>query len=291
VPGLEFAEVNDIASGDFTEALKGVDAVLHIACPLPGRKSVEETFKSAIDGTLNVIRQSQKAGVKKYIVTSSFGTLLSPTHMPAFHGLNIEESQWGETNEEEFEKNKEDKYYVYFSAKIKAEKALWDFASQHPDLKIATIHPGYVIGPYPKTFPLPTSVSGLGTNDFVYGIINKGEVPFAPNWIVDVRDVAKGHVLALEKLPTLPADDVKRFSINNVTQPWAKVAEYLKKKPELTDRIIPLEEIKPLPGVLSTLDNTRSKEVLGLKEYIPVEQTLDEAVAALLEVEKSFTKN
>jgi len=44
IPGLEFVEVNDIATGDFTEALKGVDAVIHVACPLPGRKSTEETF-------------------------------------------------------------------------------------------------------------------------------------------------------------------------------------------------------------------------------------------------------
>lgn len=38
-------KVDDIATGDFTEALKGVDAVVHIACPLPGRKDTEEIFK------------------------------------------------------------------------------------------------------------------------------------------------------------------------------------------------------------------------------------------------------
>ncbi|KAF8898048.1 hypothetical protein CPB84DRAFT_1709933, partial [Gymnopilus junonius] len=77
VPDLEFVKVDDIATGDFTEALKGVDAVVHIACPLPGRKDLEETFRSAIEGTLNVVRQAQKAGIKKFVVTSSFGTLLS----------------------------------------------------------------------------------------------------------------------------------------------------------------------------------------------------------------------
>jgi len=61
--------------------------------------------------------------------------------MPAFHGLNIDESQWGETDEEEYEKNKGDKYYVYFTAKIKAERALWDFAAQHSDINIVTSKP------------------------------------------------------------------------------------------------------------------------------------------------------
>ena len=43
--GLEFVKIDEVASDDFTDALKGVDAVLHLACVLPGRKSLDETFK------------------------------------------------------------------------------------------------------------------------------------------------------------------------------------------------------------------------------------------------------
>jgi hypothetical protein len=35
----------------------------------------------------------------------------------------------------------------------------------------------------------------MGTNDFIYQLINFGDLPFAPNWIVDMRDIACGHVL------------------------------------------------------------------------------------------------
>ncbi|KDR73145.1 hypothetical protein GALMADRAFT_228280 [Galerina marginata CBS 339.88] len=290
VPGLEFVQVDDIATGSFTEALKGVDAVIHIACPLPGRKDIDETFKSAIDGALNVVRQAQKAGVKKIVVTSSFGCLLSPTHIPAFHGLNLNETNWGVADDEEYEKNKEDKYYVYFTAKIKAEKAVWDFAAQHPELNVATVLPGYVVGPYPKTFPLPTSVATMGTNDFIHTVINKGDPPFAPNWIVDGRDVGKGHVRVLQQLP-LPETDVKRFIINGATYTWGQVATHLKKaKPEIADRIIALEDIKPLPGVLTTLDTTRAKEILGFTEFIPTEQTIEEGADDILELEKQWAK-
>jgi hypothetical protein len=74
----------------------------------------------------------------------------------------------------------------------------------------------------------------MGTNDFVNQLINLGNAPFAPNWIVDVHDVARGHVLALP----LPA------SVGNGRF------------------IIPLDKIPQaaLPGV----NTTKAKEALGL---------------------------
>lgn len=95
--GLEFVQIDDVATGDFTDALKGVDVVLHMACPLAGKKGLDETFQvcvllsdpfsssanstlyfqTAIDGTINVVRQAQKAGVKKIVATSSFGAVIS----------------------------------------------------------------------------------------------------------------------------------------------------------------------------------------------------------------------
>ncbi|KAG6805160.1 hypothetical protein H0H93_005502, partial [Arthromyces matolae] len=44
VPGLEFVGIDDIATGDFSEALKDVDAIVHVASPLPGRTSVDDTL-------------------------------------------------------------------------------------------------------------------------------------------------------------------------------------------------------------------------------------------------------
>ncbi|KAF8186246.1 hypothetical protein BJ912DRAFT_467506 [Pholiota molesta] len=288
-PGLEFVQIDDTATGDFTMALKGVDAVIHLAAALPGKRSIEETFSSAIEGTLNVVRQAQKAGVKKFVVTSSFGSLLSPTHMPAFHGLTFTEADWGTTTDEEFEQQKDNKYYVYFAAKLKAELALFDFAEEHPEIQVATVLPGYVLGPYTETFPLPTSVESMGTNDYVLGLLNKGEVPFAPNWFVDVRDVARGHVRALEQLPVASGRDAGRFIVSAQTYTWGKAAAYLKEaRADVRDRIVELDTINPLPGVLSNLDNTRSKKVLGLGEYYTPEESLEAAVDAVLKLEKHW---
>ncbi|KAF9479207.1 NAD(P)-binding protein [Pholiota conissans] len=288
-PGLEFVQIDDIATGDFTAALEGVDAVIHLAAALPGKRSIEETHASAIEGTLNVVRQAQKAGVKKFVVTGSFGSLLSPTHMPAFAGLTFTEADWGTTSDEEFEQQRDNKFYVYFAAKLKAELALWEFAEQHPDLQVATVLPGYVIGPYTETFPLPTNVESMGTNDYIHGLLNGGEVPFAPNWIVDVRDVARGHVRAFEELPNASGRKDGRFIVSYATYTWGKAAAYLKEtRPDVKDRIVPLDTINPLPGVLSNLDNSRTNKVLGMGEYYTVEQSLDAAVDAVLKLEKHW---
>ena len=80
--------------------------------------------------------------------------------MPAFHGLTFTEkgksaslarvlrikqatyhTDWGVTDDAEFEQQKDNKFYVYFTAKIKAETALWDFAHAHPELEVATSQP------------------------------------------------------------------------------------------------------------------------------------------------------
>ncbi|KAF8894219.1 hypothetical protein CPB84DRAFT_1783007 [Gymnopilus junonius] len=251
-PGLEFVRINDVATADFSEALKGVDAVMHIASPLAGRKDREETFRTAIQGTTNILPQAVKAGVKKVVATSSFGA-------PPQSGDHLTEEDWGEVTEEELEQNPDGPYYTYFTAKARAEKALLDFGKVHPELEVVSIIPGYVLGPYSRTFPLPTTVPALGTNEDVNRLINKGDIPFAPNWFVDVRDVAKAHILALEA-ENLPLDK-RRFIINAQTYTWKQAAEHLKKaKPEVRDRIVSLDgDVGSLPGPSSHLDSTRRR--------------------------------
>lgn len=63
VPGLEFVQIDDIATDDLTDALKGLSfpiydlgihfndrnldvyAVIHVAAPLPGRATLDQTFE------------------------------------------------------------------------------------------------------------------------------------------------------------------------------------------------------------------------------------------------------
>ncbi|KAG6834170.1 hypothetical protein H0H93_011452, partial [Arthromyces matolae] len=157
VPGLEFVRVDDVVSDDLSEALKDVYAVIHVASPLPGRASVAETLsvravilsppkkpfdlidhQTAISGTLHVLKETTKAGIKKAVITSSFGALLDPDLQSGFAGLTFDHKSWGAASREAAEAKSEDDYYVYVSSKILAEKAVWDYAKEHPELDVAT---------------------------------------------------------------------------------------------------------------------------------------------------------
>lgn len=130
----------------------------------------------------------------------------------------------------------------------------------------------------------------MGTNDLVLQVISNGEVPFAPNWVVDVRDASRGHVLALEGLPYANRDD-SRFIVNSCTYSWAMAAAHIKQaRPQLADSIVPLETINPLPGVLSNLDNTKSKTILKIGEYYTPEVSFEAAVDAVLMLQKKWAE-
>ncbi|RXW13236.1 hypothetical protein EST38_g12621 [Candolleomyces aberdarensis] len=281
VPGLEFVAIDDVATSDFTEALKGVHAVVHVAGSLPGRASAAETIETAVEGSLNVLRQGEKAGIEKFVVTSSFGATID-----SFAGLNITDSEWSPTTREDVLAHQEDSYYVYFASKALSEKAVWDFARENPKLDIATILPGFVYGPFAKHFPKPTSPSGFGTNGYLYLLINGGAPPVVPPYFVDVRDVAKAHVQALSIPPNTSVEE-KRFLVNAGLFDWKDAAKYLKKaKPELN--VVDPEKLSDFYGPPSTLDTTRAKEVLGFGEYIPFEKTLEDFVNDVTEIQKGW---
>jgi nucleoside-diphosphate-sugar epimerase len=48
---------------------------MHVAAPLPGKADAAGSIKTAVEGTLNVVRQAEKAGITKIVVTSTFGNM------------------------------------------------------------------------------------------------------------------------------------------------------------------------------------------------------------------------
>ncbi|KAF8992659.1 hypothetical protein BDQ17DRAFT_1546355 [Cyathus striatus] len=288
IPGIEFTRVDDIAKDDLSGALEGVDIIIHVASPLANKASPDDILSTAIEGTLHVVGQAEKAGIEKIVVTSSYVTLLHPSGEAAFSGITLTESNWGEVTIDETRSQAENPIFVYCGAKILAEKALWDFARHHPKLDIATILPGFVFGPYVPYFPYPSTAGvGLGTNSLPHAVIN-GVYPFPkvfPPYFVDVRDVAKAHVLAID-LPRAEPEE-KRFIVNWGNYTWKQAAEYLRKAhPSLTNVVDPAAYVEH-PGTLSTLDTSRSQKVLGL-EYISPEKTLNDFVENIKEVEKGW---
>ena len=86
----------------------------------------------------------------------------------------------------------------YFESKTRAELVAWDYVSKLPEgekFELATVCPSFVMGPVLKKGETGTSVG------FMRGALT-GAMPAVSTGhmqSVDVRDVAKCHVLAMEK--------------------------------------------------------------------------------------------
>jgi len=183
--------------------------------------------------------------------------------------------------------------FVYSTSKALADLAVRDYKCAHRDLDLTTIHPSYVYGPRGRgqAYNAPST----GTNWFIYTLIDgtpdrpvSGYDPAVrgPPLSVDVRDVARAHVLAL-KAP--PSDEVKRFVISSSRFTWVEAVEFLAQtRPELKGRLPIITGNEPPLELFAALDTSTTESVLGLKDYIKWQDTILDTVDDLLRVEKEL---
>jgi dihydroflavonol-4-reductase len=193
----------DLTSDDgWTEALAGVDVLMHTASPFPGGqpKDPQELIRPAVDGTMRALRAAQKAGVHRVILTSSVAAVYKGTHVP--NGQVLNESDWTDPEGPSTS--------AYDASKTLAERAAWDFVAEHPDMQLTTINPGAVIGP---ALDMNYGTSLAYVERFLSGADRM--VPNITFTFVDVRDVARMHVIAMDH----PAAPGERFiaSAGNVS--------------------------------------------------------------------------
>ncbi|MEO0570604.1 MAG: aldehyde reductase [Bacteroidota bacterium] len=181
---LSFVEA-DLGKDDrWAEATKDCDYVLHVASPFPFSqpKNADEVIKPAVEGALRVLKAASKSGVKRLVLTSSFGAV-GYTHKS--ENLPITEGDWTNTNDKTMT--------PYILSKTFAEKAAWEFIENDiSNMELAVICPRLILGPLLGD-NLSTSVKA------VQGIFN-GSMKGYPNvsyGIIDVRDVADLHIRAM----------------------------------------------------------------------------------------------
>jgi dihydroflavonol-4-reductase len=175
------------ADEGWAEAVAGCDYVLHVASPLPVTVPDDENdlIRPAVDGTLRVLRAAAASGtVKRVVLTSSIAAIGGghDRHDPTVRT----EADWARV----------DTCPPYPKSKTLAERAAWDFVANLPAsqrFELVVVNPGWVLGPLGST-SVRTSV------EVVRRLLARG-VPGSPRVamaIVDVRDLAAGHRLALE---------------------------------------------------------------------------------------------
>ena len=184
-------------------------------------------------------------------------------------------------------------FIVYSVSKGLADLAVRDFKRAHPDLDVTTIHPSYIYGPLGSGQVYNTPASG--TNRYIYGLIDGAPDRPVPGYDpairgapvnVDVRDVARAHVLAL-KVP--PSDEPKRFIISSSRFTWKEAIEFLgQARPELKGRLPVITGKEPAVPPFATMDTSATEAILGLKDYVKWQDTVLDTIDDLLRVEKEL---
>ncbi|KAF5374478.1 hypothetical protein D9615_009061 [Tricholomella constricta] len=267
-PSLEVVKVDDVSTSDLIDVLKGVDAIVHVAAPLPfGGASPKENLIIAVEGYLNVLRQAVSNGINKVVITGSWASTLDPALKQAFEGHVSTEKDWGNVTEEEFLVNSQNPMWAYLAAKTLAERAVWKFAEEEPSLDLSITLPPFIFGPFAAGFPAPLSHSTLSSNQHIYTLLKGSIPPPLPPLFCDVRDVARAHVRALNVPKATNHVEDKRFLVSGGFLTWKDAVEYLhQQRPELRARlpVVDMDTFPPFPGTPTSIDTTRAKEVLGV---------------------------
>ncbi|KAJ7440350.1 hypothetical protein B0H11DRAFT_546985 [Mycena galericulata] len=280
---FEIVKISDIAHDQFPAALAGVDAVIHLASPLPGRAEPVALLAAAVEGTLNVIVQAEKAGVKRMVVTSSIATVLNPKN-------SFTDQDWNPVTKE-FALTGGNKMATYAASKKFAELALWEWAEKHPHVEVTTLNPPFFYGPFTAHFPVPEpDFSALSTDLVLYNLLFADGIFPSQTRYIDVRDVAQAHIRALNSPPT--AEVGRKRLILSSPYGWSlqRTVDYIAaERPALKSRLITgTPELMPFDVI--PVDSARVEQVLGMKksDFYTKEQTILDTIDALVKVEDEW---
>jgi len=281
---LEFFEADLLNDDGWNDAVIGCDAIMHVAGPFPmsyegGEKELTGPHE---DGAMRVFRIAKDHGVNRIILTSSVASIWMDSTIDDTVRY-IDENNWTNLSDANLD--------AYTKGKALKERAAWDFVEKNDSIKLTTILPSLVLGP---GIGAPVR---RGSMEFMLMMINK-ELPVAPPLkfgVVDVRDVAKMHVSALENDESIG----KRMILAENTYWVREVTEMLNKHGHNAPTFTPpvflvkfmatfdktMKPIKPLLGVDVNFNTEPARSVLGY-DPIPIEQTIKETSDFLAFYEK-----
>ena len=174
---VETVECDVLDRSALRRALKGVDRVFHIAGLVSMRASDEDRlFEVNVNGARTVFEECLRAGVERVVYTSSVGAI-----GPAEPGGTTDERQIFTAGHLGI---------AYVNSKHEAEMEAFRFASR--GLPVVIVNPAYAFG-RGDIYARATSI----VRRFLLGHL-PAYVPGALN-VVDVQDVARGHILADER--------------------------------------------------------------------------------------------
>jgi nucleoside-diphosphate-sugar epimerase len=281
---LNLFEADLLKPTGYAQAFASCKVVIHVASPfrIQGVKNpTKELIEPALTGTRNVLNVVNECpSVERVVLTSSVAAI----HCDAtdHSGRPLNEELWNETATAS--------YQAYYYSKTLAEREAWEMAKAQTRWKLVTINPSFVMGP-----SLSNRVDGTSV-DFMLQMLDgraKSGLPALYLGVVDVRDVARAHVLAA----SLPVVD-GRHIVSNQVMSFPTIAATLRDvygdKYPIPKATVPkalmyvfgpfmgfsVRYVKHNVGVPLQIDNSKSRKALGL-EYRPFRETLTDSVEQL----------
>tara|TARA_A100001011_G_scaffold3562_1_gene4125 strand:- start:2012 stop:3019 length:1008 start_codon:yes stop_codon:yes gene_type:complete len=268
---LKFFETDLLKDAGWNDAIKGCDAIIHVAGPFPVNYDGEEEAltRPHEDGTMRILKCAKENGIKRIILTSSVAAVWMDSNLDLL--TFFDETSWTDLANKNLD--------AYQKGKTLKEKAAWDFVSKNDSIKLTSILPSVVLGP-----GIGSPVR-RGSMELFMMLINK-EMPVAPPFkvgLVDVRDVAKMHIAALENDKSIG----KRMIISENTY-WMKdfckmINENGHNAPTFSPPVLlvkfmanfdnTIKPIKPLLGMDLKFNTEPAKDILNYKP-IPIEKTI-----------------
>ena len=164
-------------SASLKRAVEGCGVVYHVAADYRlWTREPEEMFRSNVDGTRSLLEAARDAGVERFVYTSTVGCIGMPQ---------------GELGDEDAPVSLEQMAGPYKRSKFLAERVALEFGKK--GFPVVIVNPTAPVGDHDFK-PTPT---GKIVVDFV-----SGKMPVFLDTglnVVDVRDVAEGHLAACER--------------------------------------------------------------------------------------------
>ncbi len=279
---LELVQADLLAAGTYDQAVEGCEYVMHTASPykINVKNPQVDLIDPAVIGTTTILESCIKSkSIKRLIFTSSIAAITDePNSEKVFT-----EKDWNTMS------SLDRQPYQY--SKTLAEREAWDFIMQkRPKFDLVAINPVMVIG--------PSLGPSLNTTNQMICDIMSGIYPgiMDLNWgFVDVRDVAKAHLLAMENdaasgrylcsAETMHMRDIVALLISSGFGKYAlpklelsgKAGSLLMKALSFTQPRDTGMYIRINVGRTIRLDNSKIRRELGLS-FMPVKESLIETV-------------
>ncbi|MCR2747694.1 aldehyde reductase [Limnobacter sp. YS8-69] len=286
---LKLFDADLIKPGSFKAAIEGCELVIHTASPFVIKGFTDPhaaLIRPAVEGTANVLNCCNAVQtVRRVVLTSSVASIYGDA-------VEILKAPGGVFTEQLWNNTSSENHQPYSYSKVMAERKAWEICKNQSGWDLVTINPSLVMGPSLTTQTQSTSIDVM--RDLGSGRQRTG-VPMLEFGIVDVREVARAHILAgfnakAQGRYILSAHTASLLQMATILR--ARFPKYPLPKKQLPKFLVKLvapiaagvsrEFIEKNVGYALLFDSSRSTSGLGVK-YRPLTETLCDHFAQMID--------